>query len=255
MRKLLLILTAFVLVTSCKKEEHKIIEENILNNEKIEEPTNIILPEYSIIESEDISIKTSLNDNAETNKRLTYSVLVPENIKREQIEPLFNKLIDEIKLNDMDIDDVTIWLFSSKDIAKGNYGYDIAMATWLPADGEVTDDIAITNNRDSYKLNISIADKLEEYLKSKSENTIKFGLSEQQRKNISYEIDDADNRASAEANKIYSKLNNNYEEYGDKLDYLNHKYYNLIIKRHKINEEILNYIIGEGIEKKWARPQ
>lgn len=235
--KKIIFLSILISFLSCKK-----VEDNSADAE-------VKLPEYTLIEKEDLSIRTRLDVDAQINKRFTYTVLVTPEIKRDQIKPLFNKLIKDITSDDDDIDDITIWLFSDKNLKNG---YDIAMATWAPADGEITDDIALMNNRDSYKLDITIPDNLEEYLGSKSIKTEKFGLSEDERKQISIEIGDSEMRASKDADKMFPNVNvSNSQKYGDKLDELQEKYKNEIIKRHKINEDIYLSIMGEGIEKRW----
>jgi hypothetical protein len=230
---------------SCKNTEDKPVEENVP-----QVVDQVELPEYSIIKKEDVSIRTQLDVDSEINKRFIYRVLVSDKIRREQITPLFTKLIKDITSLDDDIDDITIGLYSNKDIIDGRY--DVAIATWAPADGEITNDIALMNNRDSYKLDITISDNLEEYLGNKSIETVKFGLSEDERKQISIEIGKSENRARIDTDKIYPIVNtSNGQKYGDKLDELQEKYKNEIIKSHKINEDIYLSIMGEGIEKRW----
>ena len=244
--KKLIFLSILISFLSCKKAEDKAVEE--YGVQTIED--KVEFPEYSIIKKEDVSIRTRLDVDSEINKRYIYRVLVSDRIKREQITPLFTTLIKDITSLDDDIDDITIGLYSNKDIIDGSY--DVAIATWAPADGEVTDDIALMNNRDSYKLDITIPDNLEEYLGSKSIKTEKFGLSEDERKQISIEIGDSEMRASKDADKMFPNVNvSNSQKYGDKLDELQEKYKNEIIKRHKINEDIYLSIMGEGIEKRW----
>lgn len=120
------------------------------------------MPSYKIMEEKDISFRTGYNRSDPINKRFTYRVLVSPKIKRNQIEPLFNQLIEEFTSIDKDIDDITIWLYSNEKLVI----YDVAMATWAPEDGNVTGEIAVTNNRDSYKLKITISENLEKNLTS-----------------------------------------------------------------------------------------
>lgn len=239
--KKIIFLSILITFLFCKKSDDKV---SIINEVEVK------LPEYSIIEFEDVSMSTRLDVDAPINKRFSYTVLVTSGIKRDQIEPLFNKLINDITSKDDDIDLITIGLYSDKSLVNGRY--DVAIATWEPADGEVTDEIATTNNRDSYKLDITIPDNLEEYLASKSIKTVKYGLSEDERKEISIEIGNSENRALKETHTIYPNVTvSNSKNYGDKLDELCEKYKLEIIKKHKINEDIYISIMGEGIEKRW----
>ncbi len=83
----------------------------IFDTVKLEKNTGvekIELPENILIRKEDISVRTSLKPHASIVKRFTYKFLVSDKIKREQIKPLFTKLIKDITLEDNDIDDITV---------------------------------------------------------------------------------------------------------------------------------------------------
>ena len=163
--KKIIFLSIFIAVLSCKKSEDERLQ-NLPKEEYVPQTTKeeeIEVPSYKIIEEKDISFRTGYNTSDPINKRFTYRVLVSPKIKRNQIEPLFNQLIEEFTSIDNDIDDITIWLYSDKKLVNGIY--DVAMATWAPEDGNVTGEIAVTNNRDSYKLKVNISENLEKNLK------------------------------------------------------------------------------------------
>lgn len=255
--KKLIFLSILISFLSCKKAEDKPVEDNLLQNIPKEEyvpqsiEAEVELPEYSLIKKEDISHRISLNDvKAPINKRFSYKFLVSDKIRREQIEPLFNKLSKDIISEDDDIDDITIWLYSDKNLMNGSY--DVAMATWAPADGEVTKDIAVSNNRDSYKLVVTIADNLEEYLKGKSEKVVDSGLSYDLRKKIYQELANTETRARAKLDKIYPYTANfDTDNYANKLDELTQKYEKEISKKYKIDAKTVKSIYEEGDKNGW----
>ncbi len=254
--KKLIFLSILISFLSCKKAEDKPIEDNILQNIPKEEyvpqtiEAEVELPEYSLIKKEDISHRTSLNDvKAPIDKRFSYKFLVSDKIRREQIEPLFTKLTKDIISEDNDIDDITIWLYSDKKLMDGSY--DVAMATWAPSDGAVTKDIAVSNNRDSYKLVTTIPDNLEEYL-SRSKTTVVGGLSFDLRKKIYLELADTETRAREVLDKKYPYTANfDMDKYANKLDELTKKYEKQISKKYKIDDSTVESIYNEGDKNGW----
>lgn len=76
---------------------------------------------YEIVEESDVSYLAQ--------KRFTYRVVVDSNIQDEDIKTLFKKIINY--LNHDRSTEVTIWLYSNKEIANGTSPYDIAMAEHL----------------------------------------------------------------------------------------------------------------------------
>ena len=244
--KKLIFLSVLVIFLSCKKAEDAQVDSVAIEGVQNE----VELPEYSLIEKKDISHRTSLNDvKSSINKRFSYKFLVSDKIRREQIEPLFAKLTKDIISEDNDIDDITIWLYSDKKLMNGSY--DVAMATWAPADGEVTKDIAVSNNRDSYKLVTTIPDNLEEYL-SRSKTTVVGGLSFDLRKKIYLELADTETRAREVLDKKYPYTANfDTDNYANKLDELTKKYEKEISKKYKIDTKTMNSIYEEGDKNGW----
>ena len=245
--KKIIFLSILFTVFSCKKADDVRLQ-NLPKREYIPQEIKeekIEVPSYKIMEEKDISFRTGYNRSDPINKRFTYRVLVSPKIKRNQIEPLFNQLIKEFTSIDNDIDDITIWLYSDKNLINGIY--DVAMATWAPEDGNVTGEIAVTNNRDSYKLNVTIPDNVEANL-----NPVKFDLSEAERKQIYFEIGDSQKKVQKELDKIYPNVNNiNGEKYSDKSIELTKKYVEEINKKYKINFDTQESIRLEGFKKRW----
>lgn len=253
-------LSTLISFFSCKNVEYKTLEGNQIQNISTEEyrpqtiKVEVELPEYSLLKKEDISYKLSLNDaKAPINKRFSYKFLVSDKIRREQIEPLFNKLNKDIISEDNDIDDITIWLYSDKKLMTGSY--DVAMATWAPTDGEVTKDIAVSNNRDSYQLVTSIPANLEEYL-SRNKTTVIEGLSLNLRKKIYQELANTETMARKILDKKYPYTANfDTDNYADKLDELTKKYEKEISKKYKINNNTVKSIYAEGDKSGWYNLQ
>ncbi len=127
------------------------------------------------------------------------------------------------------------------------------MATWMPAHNrEITDEIALSNNRDKYELSITINDKLENYLKIKSEKKVRSGLSYDLRKNIYQELAETESKARKKADKIYPYTTNfNTDKYANKLDEITKKYEKEICKKYKIDTKTMNMIYEEGDKNNW----
>ncbi len=94
--KKIIFLSLLITFLSCKNADEN-TQENAPNEENIvnQGPKVGELPEYTIIKNEDVSMRTRMDVDAPINKRFTYCVLVSTEIKRNQIEPLFNELIKE----------------------------------------------------------------------------------------------------------------------------------------------------------------
>lgn len=253
MKKLIFLGVSFF-VFSCGKE--KVKPEYTFTPEEVNQTqeTNTLdadLPEYSLLKKEDISIRTSMDANAPINKRFTFKYLVSKKITREQIEPLLTKLMENIISEDGDIDDLTVWLYSDKKLIEGSY--DIAMATFKPSKGEVTKEIALSNDRTTYVANFLIADNFEENLKSGNKNTKdSSGLSYDLRKKIYQELANTETRARARLDKIYPYTANfDTDNYAKKLDELTTKYEKEISKKYKIDVKTMNSIYKEGDKNGW----
>jgi hypothetical protein len=253
--KKLIFLSVLISTLSCKKAEDKSVEDKILQEVPKEAEVKtyekeVELPEYSLLKKENISVKTSMDSDAPINKRFAFKYLVSNKITREQIEPLLTKLIEKIISEDYDIDDLTIWLYSDKNLISGSY--DVAMATYSPSKGGVTKEIALSNDKTSYVANFLIADNFEERLKNESEKKVSSGLSYDLRKKIYQELANTETKAREKLDKIYPyKTNFDTDNYAKKLDELSKKYEKEISKKYKIDDEVVKSIYEEGDKNGW----
>lgn len=225
--------------------------------------------DYEIVESEDISIKAlgnkSLSEytaqeisNLPTNKKMAYRIVVSPKIKEEQVRSTIQKIISDITAKDDDIDEISLLLYSDKELASG--AYDVAMATWAPSGklGNVTPEIAQSNNRTTYETTIQIKENLEEYLQKRGESEDKFGFSEEERREIFKEIIFAERRATKEADKIYvvDISDPNYKQENimkniDKNRELMDKYKAEVRNKYGITEDTEWEIVSEALEEIW----
>lgn len=236
--------------------------------ESKQEQTTATAAEYEIVETKDASHKALEKplssytlaelDALPIDKKMSYTVLVSPKIKEAQVKPTIDKIISDITSKDKDIDEITIFLYSDKEII--GQAYDVAKATWAPGGklGNVTPEIAKTNTRNGYKTSIEIKENLEEYLRSRSKAEEKFGLTEGERRNIYKEIAEAEAKAMAEADKLYpiDATDPNYKQENvmkniDKADELEKKYTAEVIKKYGITDDIATKITVEALTENW----
>ncbi len=136
------------------------------------------------------------------NKKL-YFIVLSWSIKNDKISSTVEEIINHINTVDNDIDEIILNLYSDKSLVEGPW--DIGQVVWAPnwKLGNITPEIASTNNRNSYAISYDIRDNLEEYLKQKDKSEDKFGLSEKSRRQYFIEIINADTRSSDEAEIKY----------------------------------------------------
>jgi hypothetical protein len=225
--------------------------------------------DYEIIKTEDQSHK-ALGDKQlfdytaqeitalPTDKKIAYRVTVSPKIKEEQVRPTVEKIISDITAEDKEIDEIILLLYSDKEIVSG--AYDVATANWAPKGelGNVIPEIALSNNRNDYKITIQVKDNLEEYLKKRGESEDKFGLSEVKRREIFKAISEAEKKAMSEAENMYpiniTDPNYKQENISKNFDYsteLLDKYNIQIRTKYNITKNIYLNIMSEGIEKQW----
>lgn len=271
---LLTIFEAFYILLVCSS-----CEENLINiNPQSETPgIKSELLYYEIVESEDQSHKAlvrKLSDytyqelaNLPVDKKMLYRVVVSSRIKENQVRPIVEKIIADITTKDSDIDEITLFLYSDKELVDGMY--DVATATWAPYGslGNVTPEIARSNNRTSYKISIRMKEKLEEYLQKRSKSEEKFGLTEVKRRRIYKEIVDAEDRAQAEADRQYpisgrttwdlsrSELRSRIDKNIELMRHLEEEYKNDLMKKYSLTREQLKEITFEGFEENWPMPK
>jgi len=98
--------------------------------------------------------------------RLTLSIVVPSDITKENLENTMKSIVHKKSTKDNDIDEIMIFAYDNKsDIGMG---YTFGKLLWAPKGkiGNATPKIAINNNRDNYKFDIKIKDKVGNIKKS-----------------------------------------------------------------------------------------
>lgn len=239
-------------------------------NKVTEATPNQALPvAYEIVESEDQSHKAlgnkSLSDytaqeisNLPIDKKMLYRIVVSSEIKEDEVRPTIQKIISDITQKDNDIDEITLFLYSDEELSSGSY--DIGTATWAPKGklGNVTPEIAESNDRTSYETTIQIKENLEEYLSQRGKSEDKFGLTEEERRQFFKEIVAAEDRANSEAEKLYPTdiTNPNYKQENlmkniDKADKLMEKYRAEVRARYNLTQEQSSEITTEAFEEGW----
>ncbi|WP_445722169.1 hypothetical protein [Flavobacterium sp.] len=243
---------AIIGITTNKKESSNTNTENLNSRE------------YTIEETEDISIKAldknlssyELNeiDELPINKRLTCRILVPNDIKLNEVKPTIEKIISDITKKDNDIDELHLLLYSDKSLINGIY--DVAMAQWAPKEGTQISEIAKSNNRESYETKINIKENLETYLNQRGKDEIKFNLTEEQRKEIYEKLYAAEVSAREEADKKFplegKNASINLENNLKYQEELKEKNASKIIKDYKITDDIRWEILTEATSENWS---
>jgi len=126
---------------------------------------------YSIEKIEDLSMKaTTKNLSAYStaeiqklpiDKRIEYTIIVPTKISKKSLENTLKYFVAKKTLEDNNIDEIIIFAYDRKnDIDITPYTY--AKLIWAPKGklGNVTPQIAKTNNRSNYRFNIHIKDNV-----------------------------------------------------------------------------------------------
>jgi len=228
---------------------------------------------YEIVESEDQSHKAMTKalssytyqelESLPTDKKMGYRVVVSPEIKENQVKPTIDKIITDITSKDNDIDEISLLLYSDKELANGMY--DVARATWAPGGelGNVTPEIAQSNIRSDYKTTIQVADNLEQYLKQRAKPEDRFGLTEVKRRKIFKEIVSTEDKAQAEADKKYpisgqstwglskSELRSQIDKNINLMRDLEKQYKKELSKKYSLTQEQLKQISIEGISERW----
>lgn len=224
-----IILFIFLIIIWLTNNDNSINYQNTTlqqQNKIIESTSNKILPVvYKIIKTEDQSHKVLGNklfsdyttqelNELPIDKKMLYRVVVSNKIKKNQVRPTIEKIISDVTQKDNDIDEITLFLYSDKNLVSGPY--DIWTATWAPKWKlwNITSEIAESNDRSDYKITIQIKKNLEKYLKQRGKSENKFWLTEKKRRQFFKEIVAAEDRAHREAEKLYPTniTNPNYKQ-------------------------------------------
>lgn len=251
----LIIFTAFSSIDYSNKE-------NTFSLESI--PVNGAV-DYSIAKTEDMSRKAigtrNLEDftsselaNLPTNKKIKYFVVIDSVIDQDTAKSTANKIILDIIDNDKDIDEIILWLYSDKDLIDSGT-YDIGSIVFAPLGdlGNVNSEIALGNDKSSYKISYDIKSNLEEYLKSRNEQEEKFGFNVEERKQIFKDIVSAQDKARAEADKKYpvDDYLTNYENNSSEYKRLADIYEKEVLEKWNISSEQKTEISREAQIKNW----
>ena len=170
-------------------------------------------------------------------------------------------IIAGLTQHDPDIDEIHLLLYSTKD--RVHDMYDIAMATWSTDGrmGGITPEIARSNNRAGYEISLTIKDNFEECLAQISKTEVKFGLSEQTRRDFYAALVRCEDQALLEADKHYNPACSNCSEYiENNVVKLSQMYNNLLEHRARlreeygITEEVQKEILWESYEENWLLP-
>ena len=193
-------------------------------------------------------------------EKMSYYVVVSPEIKEEQVVPTIYKIIDDYTSEDEDIDEVIVLIYSDEQMITDGLGYDIASAIWAQGGelGNVTQAIARSNDRSGYEISIIIKENLEEYLTQRNTPELKFGLTEEERRQLFKELVAAEDRAMEEADNLYP-IDPSYPDWEEnisrnveKADELDDMYKAEIRARWGISEEEQLQIVVEGIEEHWS---
>jgi len=183
-------------------------------------------------------------------KKMSYRVVVPSDIKTNQVKPTIERVISDITSKDNDIDEISLLLYSDKELTKG--AYDVARATWAPGGklGNVDANIARSNDRTGYQLSVDVIENLEEYLEQRGQSEDKFGFTEEQRRQIFKELVSAEDRALADADD--SNLSaENLKKYAEEVRRLEETYRAQVRDKYGISEDIQEEISLEGGTEYW----
>ena len=208
-----------------------------------EETTNPAV-NYEIVEVQDISIFGI--------KRAKYSVVVPIEIKENQVRPTILNIINKIIIDDKELDEIALFLYSDKEVVGS--AFDVAMADWAPNGewGSSTMDIASQNDRSTHQISISVKENLEQYLYKRTVDEDRFGMTKKERQNFFADYYDAEERAIDEAQIKYPiEVSENIMKNYDYQQELGTRYKEEVIERYGISEDIARKIMIEGIELNW----
>gem|GEM_PF-896794 len=230
--------------------------------------------EFKIVNEKDISIKALgekklLDYSAEEleklpkNIRMNYALVIPSHFSLEKIKFQLAKFIIEKSKANPDIDEIHVGIWESEESFKGG-NPDLGYAEWSPyGKWSVTPpEIAINNNRDSYKIVYKLKEKELETIKKRKNETL-FGLTEGIRREIFKEMMQCEDWADIEAMQYYFPgcedcaqfIEADIDKYINKLTELTDSCRKNVRKKYNIAEEIMLNILAEALQKRWIRPE
>lgn len=216
---------------------------------------------YEIVRTDDYSSKNygTLNpeydiSEAPEKRKVQYHIALGLDVNKEQIEPTAKAIVQDITEQNPEVDEVMLELYSEKSLAKSRGYGDIASGTWAPKGelGNMTPEIARTNNRDNYDLQIEQQqDNLNKYLELKKGSKKKFGLSESERKKVYRALFKAEYKAS---DQVRNKYESSQKEYKEKTKLIK-KYTKEVREKYDITKEEADKISKEAFNKNWRGPK
>lgn len=212
---------------------------------------------YQVVSTEDIG-------GLAWSKRLDVRVLVPDSIKRQQVEPTVKTVLDQVRSGDPDVDEINLLVYSHRELIDG--AYDVARAVWAPGGefGNISPEAARSNERDGYETKIQVKDNLEEYLAQRGQKETKGGLTEEERRKIFRELVKAEDRATRKANQKYpidmncvspEQAKANVEPNGEMATRLTEKFTREVREKYGISEETADEITAEAFQENWPMPE
>lgn len=107
---------------------------------------------YEIISLEDISQPTNL--------RMRYRVVVPSDISKSEFKSTIIQLIIDETVKNQNIDEIAVLVYDREEDTAS--GFTLGMVLWNPTGGwgELTQEIASSNNRNSYVYDFNILEKV-----------------------------------------------------------------------------------------------
>lgn len=216
--------------------DFQVISRNDISNKALERP----LSSYTAAELAALP----------TAKRETVNAIIDGPITQDQIEPTLHAILELIRAADSDTDEITIWLHSDAD--RIGRGWDIGRLLWAPHGemGNITPQIASSNNRSTYQVVVETHSDVESYLANRTESTEQHGMSAEAR------------RAYWQA--LWDLEGELYETVDAQIDPLvdfqgNTELYNRLLaegqsrlqQEHGVTAEAHLAILQEGLEKGW----
>jgi hypothetical protein len=192
-------------------------------------------------------------------KRLVCDVSVGTGATRESIQENVQTTLRDKTASDPDLDVLVLFFVSTAD--RTSLAYDVARAVWSQ-DGitmGVSPEVAVSNDRTGYVLNVDIREDLESYLALIRTSLVVNGLDERTRRAIFKAETVCEDAASWEAYKRYNAWCSRCQQFIKDDERLMFAYMNTyeagcktrLMQKYGIASDVLDAILLEGLEKSW----
>lgn len=239
-------------------------------------------PEYEIIEIRDLSRKPFMKAPSEytaaeisalpINRKLEYRIVIGDAVTGQDVEPLMRRIVSDIVSKDKDIDELILTFYSEKNIT--DMPYDIGSVVWAPYGklGNVTPEIARTNNRTDYALKwIFLHPDLGSYLEQRRKSKVRHGLTEVERRKIFKELVKAQDKANFEAERKYPTMvilaangidycvspetvKQNFRKNDTYAKEIKKRYEQEMLNKYDLSGEQIEDLMNEGLNENWPFP-